>query len=368
MTSAVVKVDSAQVTAAGVTSSLGDNWIKFRRFKSDKTRQTYNTCIKQMFKYFAATGITQPTRADLEQWLDGLKPVLDADGKQIGGKSAATVNLYATAARLFFAWLADEGIYKNIADKLKTMVTVDNTVHKKFALTAVEGAKLIQAAETHQNKKVRKSDAEKNLRDVAMIMMMMLSGCRTVELQRANVFDFIQAKQNDGLMPIQRKGHTHKDGFTRLSEQLMAAIEKYLAIRGIDTNSDDSKRDKINDKEPLFVTIRKTTIRNTDKTVKAVSQRGDRLSTQSISKITKKYLIEIGKGSKMYSAHCLRHTTANLLYKAKKAGAPIEEAEIQNLLGHKSISTTQIYRNDVDIQTNFTAQTAADIVFRTMAV
>lgn len=374
MTSAMVKVDSAAVTNIEL-ENLADNFFKFRRFKSEKTRQSYCVAIRQMFKWLAVNGITQPSRADLEKWLDRLSYGVkekDSAGKEIWiekPRSASTVNLYATASRIFFAWLADEKLYSNIADKLKTNVTVDNTVHKKGALTATEGAKLIQTVQSNKNKKFRKSDAEKNMRDVAMIMMMMFSGCRTVELMRANVADFISAKRNGGTMPIQRKGHTEKDGFTRLATQTITAIEKYLELRGIDTtDTNDDTRNKTFDNAPLFATIRKTTIRNADKSVKSISERGDRLSTQSISKITKKYLRSINKGGSEYSAHALRHTCATLLFKAKKDGANIADADIQNLLGHKSLSTTMIYNNDVNIKYNMTAQFVTDTICAAMMI
>ena len=55
--------------------------------------------------------------------------------------------------------------------------------------------------------------------------------------------------------------------------------------------------------------------------------------------MVKKYIIQSGLDPKKYSPHKLRHTAATLMH--KYGGVDIRS--LQQILGHESISTTEIY-------------------------
>lgn len=138
------------------------------------------------------------------------------------------------------------------------------------------------------------------IRDTAMIMMMMSSGLRVSEVVGLNV-------KSVGVGAVSVLGKGNKERKVYLSAKTREAVEDYLHIRGHSPC------------EALFLSSRK-----------------DRLTVIAVQKMTKQYLCSIGKPD--FSCHKLRHTAATQLL---KSGANIRE--IQEILGHESISTTEIY-------------------------
>lgn len=65
---------------------------------------------------------------------------------------------------------------------------------------------------------------------------------------------------------------------------------------------------------------------------------GRRLSGRMVEKIVDKHVLAAGLSTERFSPHKLRHTFATLLHRKD-----VDLVEIQTLLGHASISTTQIY-------------------------
>ncbi len=113
---------SQLATINALSPDLYFNFISFLDVK-EKTADTYRKALKRLFQYFVDNQITQPTRSDLIAFRDELKEV----------SKASTVKTYLTATRLFFRWLEQEGLYKNIADKIKGAKVEHG--HKKDALT-----------------------------------------------------------------------------------------------------------------------------------------------------------------------------------------------------------------------------------------
>ncbi|MEI4768159.1 tyrosine recombinase XerC [Psychrobacillus sp. FJAT-51614] len=78
-----------------------------------------------------------------------------------------------------------------------------------------------------------------------------------------------------------------------------------------------------------------------------LSQKGTRLTRQTVAKIIKQINIDAGLQKENITPHKLRHTSATIMY---KNGADIRS--LQHILGHTSVSTTQIYTHveDKEIQ------------------
>jgi len=319
MTTAIIKAEAREVQSKKfVQAALVERFIKFAGVM-EKSAQTYKTALNQLFRYFAANEISQPSREDLENWRDGL--IADK-------KSPATVQLYLTSCKIFFRWLSLERLYTNIADHLKSRVKVSHE-HKKDALTATQAGKLIKGV---------KGDSLKAKRDKAIIALMVATGIRCVEVVRADKGDIVPKFGKTFLM-IQGKGHSAKDAEVLLPAQVEKLIEVYLQARG-----------NVAADEPLF-----TSISNRNK--------GARLTTQTISKMCKANLRAAGFDTPRLTAHSLRATAATTMIIAG-----VELTQVQQVLRHVSIVTTQIYNHAVQRLKNQAEQTAANAIFDTISV
>lgn len=278
-----------------------------------KTIDTYRKSLKQMFNYFNLNGITQPKREDILSYREHLKTA---------GYKPTTTQGYITAARLFFQWAAQEGLYPNIADRIKGAKL--NRDHKKDYLTTRQAKEVLKAA---------KKDTLQGLRDYAIITLMMTCGLRTIEVIRANIEDMRTAGDNMALY-LQGKGREEKTEFINLPEAAEKAIRSYLKARQATDPT-----------EPLF-----TSLSNNSK--------GQRLSTRAISGLVKEKLIIAGYDSPRLTAHSLRHTAVTLSILAGK-----ELSEVQQYARHADINTTMIYNHSLEMAKNGCSEAVAALLF-----
>lgn len=149
-------------------------------------------------------------------------------------------------------------------------------------------------------------DGENSERDYAIITMFLNCGLRLSELVNIN----LNKIKNETLTVIGKGG---KERAIYLNKACTAAIERYLNVR---------KVDGVKDKNALFL-----------------SERKKRISNKTVQYIVKKYIKEAGLDPERYSTHKLRHTAATLMYKHGK----VDIRALQEILGHESIATTEIY-------------------------
>lgn len=278
---------------------------------SEKTVQTYTRALRQFFKFLYENNITQPQRTDVLAFRDNLKDK---------GRKPTTIKSYIVAVRLFFQWTNQEGLYPNIAEKIKGAKL--DQAHKKDYLT------------TEQIKDVLNNidiSTVTGARDYAIISLMVTGGLRTIEVSRADMEDIRNVGDSPALY-IQGKGREEKTEYVKLPLQVFKAIGRYREML-----------DKQH--EVLF-----TSTSNNNK--------GQRLTTRSISGIVKKRLKEAGYTSDRLTAHSLRHTagTLNLMN-----GGSLEET--QQLLRHSNINTTMIYLHHLERSKNQSEKRIADALF-----
>ena len=110
-------------------------------------------------------------------------------------------------------------------------------------------------------------------------------------------------------------GKGDKERTIYLNKACINSIKSYLEVRPHDAVKFDSRN-------ALFL-----------------SEQRKRISNRTVQYIVKQELKLAGIDSNKYSVHKLRHTAATLMYKYGQ----VDIRAIQEVLGHESIATTQIY-------------------------
>lgn len=305
-------VQSAEIRpAAAITEELYRRWIEYID-AAPKTIETYTKSIRQFFNYLAAANIQHPERKDILAYREHLK----------NNYKPTTVQAYLAAVKLFFQWANQEGLYPNIAERVKGAKL--DTEHKKDYLTSKQAARLMATVDR---------STLQGLRDYAILSLMVTTGLRTISITRANIED-IRTIGNDTALFYQGKGHEEKATLVKLAAPVEAAIIDYLRARG--------EKDR---KAPLFASV-------------AHKNAGGRMTTRSISRIAKEHLIAAGLESDRLTAHSLRHTAATL---ALLNNARPEE--VQQMLDHQNINTTLIYSHALDRMKNDSEKKVARAIF-----
>ncbi len=213
---------------------------------------------------------------------------------------AATRARKVSSIRVFFNYLSQKAnlIDKNPAQNLETP-KIEKRMPKY--LTLDDSKKLLSVT----------SDEERNKeRDYAIITLFLNCGLRLSELIGININDI---SFDDAKMTVIGKGN--KERTIYLNKACLQAINSYLEVRpkiGIKPSSIKA----------LFL-----------------SERKERISKRTVQYVVDKELRRAGLDTKKYSTHKLRHTAATLMYQYGN----VDIRALQELLGHESISTTEIY-------------------------
>jgi integrase/recombinase XerC len=277
--------------AASTIDSLEARFIAYLDAKP-RTIDTYRKALKPFFTYLADNGIRNPQRADVVAYRDQLAETL----------KPSTVRTYLTTVKLFFRWAVQEGLYPmDPTDNVKGP-KLDRDYKKDYLTSAQVKAVLAGISR----------DTLAGKRDYAMLALMIGGGLRTIEVSRANLEDLGTAGDHSVLY-LQGKGRDERAEYVKLEAPIEAAIRDYLKARG--------KGGKA-----LFVST-------------SNNNRGERLSTRSISGIVKGHLQAAGYDSDRLTAHSLRHTAGNLALEDDASNF----VEVQQFMRHSSIDTTMIY-------------------------
>lgn len=206
-----------------------------------------------------------------------------------------------SSLRSFYKYLVREQVVpmnpvKNISTpKVEKTLPTTLTVDEAFRL--MESPHMVSEKSSEGSKKMM-------LRDQAILELLYSSGLRVSELVGLN---WNQLDFDLGIVRVMGKGR--KERIVPVGVKAVKALETYL-----------KERESLMGNEPIFV-----------------NSLGGRLTARSVGRLMKKYARHSGIFWKA-SPHSLRHTFATHLL---DAGADIRE--IQEMLGHSSLSTTQRY-------------------------
>ncbi len=203
--------------------------------------------------------------------------------------------------RSFFKYLVREQMVPSNPAKSVSTPKVEKTL--PTTLTVDEAFRLMESPKSISEKS-SEGAKEKGLRDRAILELLYSSGLRVSELVGLNSN---QLDLDLGIVRVMGKGR--KERIVPVGVKAIEVLKAYLEERGM-----------LKGDEPIFVNFL-----------------GGRLTARSVGRLVKKYSRHSGIFRKV-SPHSLRHTFATHLL---DAGADIRE--IQEMLGHSSLSTTQRY-------------------------
>ena len=283
-------------------------YMKVEKNLSSHTREGYLTDLKQ-FRAFLEGTVGARLIEPLQSVPCGVEGAIPTDPLVIRSFLASlyreklrkvTISRKVAALRSFYRYLLREGVVAVNHAELVQIPRCEKYI--PVVLSADEMLALLQVTYTE--------DAA-GRRDRAMIELFYSAGIRLSELTGLNLDDI---RFQEGLVKVRGKGR--KERIVPAGRPALLAIEAYLQKR---TELRKQGTDEEGE-EALFL-----------------STRGKRMNPRGVSRVVEWVVRESGIGRKI-SPHALRHTFATHLL---DAGADLRS--IQEMLGHKSLSTTQKY-------------------------
>ena len=258
------------------------------------TIRTYTSDLRSLGEYLDFSGI-DPThefaREDLSSYLSWLIDI---------GYSRSSVVRKLSVLRSFFGWMLDEGLVQQ--DPIPRMSPMRKDFILPNFLSVEEVNALISVA----------SDTEKqagiSVRDTAILELIYGAGLRVGETFGLDVED-IDMKQ----MQVKVFGKGSRERIALFGKSAKTALHSYIS------------------------SVRHKFCRDEDTKALFLSRNGVRLSIRSIQDRIRKYARLSGLGSRVHT-HTLRHSFATHMI---DGGADLRV--VQDLLGHSSPTTTQIY-------------------------
>lgn len=221
------------------------------------------------------------------------------------GYSPATTARKIATLRSFYKWLLRRGVVQ--ANPMLLIRTPKQPKRLPKAIAVEQIDKLLSMPDDTQTL---------GARDRAILETLYSTGVRVSELVDLNRTDLAMGEQT-----IHVRGKGKKERIVPLGSHAMASIRHYLTLLEPDPQFAAVRQRSMSDPHvPLFI-----------------NKNGGRLSSRSVRRKLDKYLIQAGLDPSI-SPHTLRHSFATHLL---DNGADLRS--VQELLGHQSLSTTQIY-------------------------
>lgn len=275
-------------------------YLQHERNFSDHTVRSYTADLSQFVTFLVGDG-EGPEEADAETVNDRIRSITPIDLRAFLAElrradySRATVARKIATLRSFYKFLARQGeVDRNPVSCLRTP-RQDKRLPKFLDPADVE-----RLLTTPTGKDLL------SLRDAAMLEVLYSTGMRVSELVGMNLEDI------DPIGDVVRvRGKGRRERLAPLGSYAVRALNRYLEARS---------RADVHDKKAVFI-----------------NRHGWRLNVRSVRRKLAKYLAIAGLDPAV-SPHTLRHSFATHML---ERGADLRA--VQELLGHRSLSTTQIY-------------------------
>lgn len=279
-------------------------YLEIEKNRSPKTLENYSRYLDRFIIFGNIKNINSLTEDLIRQFRINLNRVKDKDGQPL---KKVTQNYHVIAIRNFLKYLAKIGVKTISAEKIELGKQEDREV------TFLEKNELDRIIASPNGNSIDE------MRDKAILSVLFSTGLRVSELCS---LDRDKVDTNRGEFTVRGKGSKIRLAF--LSDSASNDLKKYLKIR---TDPDPA----------LFIRIPKGN--NFSK------YENLRLTPRSVQRIVQKHAVRAGIVGKEVTPHTLRHSMATDLL---RNGADIRS--VQAMLGHSSVTTTQIYTHVTDKQ------------------
>jgi integrase/recombinase XerC len=267
------------------------NYLRFERNASPQTVQTYEDSLREFESYltFREDGLSFEA-VDTDLIRDWMESLMDR------GNNASTINKKLSALRSFFRY----ALKRKLVEKDPAHAVVGLKKPKPLPQFVREGEmdRLLDNVEW--------GDDYKNVRARTLLLLLYETGLRRSELTGLDDGDI---DFETGQLKV--TGKRNKQRIIPFGPELAETLRKYVIVRDEQVKGDC---------DALFL-----------------SDKGHRMTGQQVYEIVHRYLTG-ATSLKKRSPHVLRHSFATAML---NNGAGLES--IRNLLGHESVSTTEIY-------------------------
>ncbi len=276
--------------------------LRYERNVSEHTLRNYASDLGQFYDHLAPADPQTDVRRDVDikqidhitirEWLSSL---------HTAQKKKTSVARKLAALRTFFQFLVREGVVENNPARLVATPRLEKKLPNHLSIE--EMVRFIETPDI---------STDLGKRDRAILEFLYGTGARVSELTKIdlNHIDFRNKM-------VRLAGKRRKERVVPFGEPALHALMNYLSVRN--------------------AFLQNAPLAERDTNAVFLNYQGTRITTRSVGRMVDKY-IDICAGIHNISPHSLRHSFATHLL---DGGADLRD--IQELLGHARISTTQIY-------------------------
>ncbi len=284
------------------------------RGRSQRTVDAYHVDLRTFLRYIKATKLLHQSHIDSEQFQQlsihdiSIQTISEITLSDVYGflnytldqrsNNAKTRSRKVSALRSFFNYLTQKACLLRTNPVENLEVPSLKKAMPRY-LTLEESLELLTDTTP--------ANSTSYERDFCILTLFLNCGMRLSELVGINLSDI---RNNT----VRLLGKGNKERVVYLNDACLQAMEAYLAVRKPPV--------KENARDALFL-----------------SSRGTRITPRRVEQIIGEWLKRAGLAGQGYSPHKLRHTAATLMYQHGNVDIRV----LKEILGHVSLSTTEIY-------------------------